>query len=120
MRADITGPNDRRDCYVDEFDLALLTQKWLEENPGYRCDLFEDNDYIVNFRDFSVLAAVWMGDSFGQENQLLSSDLNYDGTVNLLDFAVLAENYSSGLADYEDVSEMSEQWLQKDWLYWPE
>ena len=120
LRADITGPNDRRDCYVDEFDLALLTQKWLEENPGYRCDLFEDNDYIVNFRDFSVLAADWMGDSFSQGNQLLSGDLNFDGIVNLLDFAVLAENYSSGLAGYEDISEMSEQWLQKNWLYWPE
>jgi hypothetical protein len=120
LRADITGPDGRRDCYVDEFDLALLAQKWLEEDPAYRYDLFEDDDNIVNFRDFAVLAASWISDSFGQENQLLSSDLNYDGIVNLLDFAVLAENYSKELADYEDVYKMSEQWLQKDWLYWPQ
>jgi len=120
LRADITGPDGRRDCYVDGFDLALLAQKWLEGNPGYRYDLFEDDDCIVNFRDFTILANSWMGNSFGQGNQLLSGDLNFDGIVNLLDFAVLAENYSSGLADYEDISEMSEQWLQKNWLYWPE
>jgi hypothetical protein len=120
LRADLTGPDGRRDCYVDEFDLKLLAENWLEENPAYRYDLFEDGDDIVNLRDFGVLAEVWTGDSYGQEDKLLSGDLNNDGIVNLLDFAIAAESYSGGQVDYNDISILAEQWLEKNWLYWPE
>ena len=118
LRADLTGPDGRRDCYVDEFDLAMLAQKWLEENTAYRYDLFEDE--TVDFRDFGVLANSWTGDSFGLEDDLLAADLNNDGIVNLLDFAIAAEDYSGGQVNFEDVSILAEQWLQKNWLYWPE
>ena len=118
LRADLTGPDGRRDCYVDEFDLKLLAENWLEENPAYRYDLFEDG--IVNFPDYTIFADNWLRNSYGQEDELLVADLNNDGVVNLLDFAIAAEKHGHGQPDFDDISILAEQWLQKNWLYWPE
>ena len=111
-------PGDfNQDCFVDMNDLKLLAEQWLAEPPAHKYDLFEDSNNIVNFRDFAVFADNWATDSFSyqQEDELLASDLNNDGIVNFLDYAILTEDRTSG--DYEDIAELAEQWLQKSWLY---
>jgi hypothetical protein len=54
-------------------------------------------DYVVDFKDFSVLAADWHSN-----NSPLDAMLSPDGIINLLDLAVLADD-----------------WLQTDPMYYP-
>lgn len=118
-----------QDYYVDIYDLALLTGQWLVKDPNEEYDLFEDEDNIVNFRDFAVFADGWPR-SYGP---LPQADLNDDGIINLRDFAILANHWadegyciradidrsgeSTAVVDYKDLSIMAEQWLRKSWLY---
>ncbi len=43
------------DCYVDEFDLQLLADHWLQEST--EADLNDDND--VDFGDFAIMGNDW-------------------------------------------------------------
>lgn len=126
-----------KDCFVDINDLAALTDQWLDEQPDYLFDLFEDAGETINFSDYAVFADSWLFNSFWEnrddnncyEAELLSSDLNNDGIVDMRDYAVLAGNWAaegdciegdidcSGSVDYDDFSEMAEQWLLRSWLY---
>ncbi len=106
-------PGDiNRDCYVDWFDLEMLAGQWLVESPAEKYDLFRDTDNTVNFNDFAVLADSWMSDSYGQDSNLLATDLNYDGIVNFIDFAILAQDWRAGAADYNDIAILADEWLQ--------
>ncbi len=126
-----------RDCYVDILDLGMLAEEWLAEEPAYNCDLFADDEGIVNLRDFAIFASYWLDNTDWKnwqddncfEIELPAGDLNDDGVVNLRDFAVLAGDWmsrgrcirsdidGSGVVDYGDISKLTEQWLEKNWLY---
>lgn len=43
---------------VDYDDLEQLMAQWLNEGPGLDADLYSDNK--IDFRDFSVLASLWL------------------------------------------------------------
>ena len=115
-------PQDlNRDCYVDMNDLRLFVAQWLQVSPAEKYDLFEDDDNIVDFLDFSVFADAWMGNTYWanwQEDNcyeigVLAMDLNYDGIVNFVDFAIFAADWDS--SDYEDVGRMTDEWLLETW-----
>jgi len=133
-------PEDlNHDCYVDINDFGLLAEQWLTKDPNYRYDLFEDDQGIVDFRDYSVFAASWLDNSDWRNwpanncyvSELLEADLNDDGIVNLQDFAILAGDWlgysdaanikgdinRSKRVDYDDISIMAEEWLMTNWLY---
>lgn len=139
-------PQDlNHDCFVNINDLGALAEQWLAEDPNYGYDLFYDEEDIVNFHDFAVFADYWLGNLMANtywenwpdpncyEIELLSADLNNDGIVNLLDFAILSGDWraegpcikgdidrtgeNAGVVDYRDLSIMAEQWLQRSWLY---
>jgi len=131
-------PQDlNHDCYVNMFDLAMLVEQWLAEEPDYKYDLFQDDGAIVNFRDYSILADRWPDyrdwKNFQDPSflilELLASDLNDDGIVNLRDFAILARDWMaegncirgdinrSKVVDYDDLSKLVEQWLLRSWVY---
>ena len=48
------------DCRVDLYDVEVMSQEWLSE--GIVADIYPQGsrDYIVNFRDFAVLAGKWL------------------------------------------------------------
>ena len=137
-------PEDlNNDCTVDTGDVKILARQWLTLGPWWpadaneRCDLFEDDEYIVNNRDFSNFALRWRADSdangwAGDANfppGLLEADLNDDGIVDLRDFTILSGDWKSPadctrgdidcskMVDYEDVLIMADEWLRISWLY---
>jgi len=104
-------------CYIDMGDLVILAGRWLNESPGGKYDLYRDENDAVDFYDIAVLAGKWMDTSYGQQDQLLEEDFNRDGIVNFVDFAILVKDWYFEPGDYEDISRLSEQWLEKNWLY---
>jgi len=131
-------PEDlNRDCYIDFADFAMLAGYWLEPDPDYKFDLFEDEDNTINQFDLMVFAEGWLDNSdwrnYQEDNcyeaQLPAGDLNDDGAVDLKDFAILADWWrsgqpciradidNSGEVDYDDVSIMADEWLLRSWLY---
>ncbi len=126
-----------RDCYIDFVDFAMLAGHWLEPDPDYEHDLFEDEDNIINELDLMVFSDGWLDNSdwrnYQEDNcyeaELLASDLNDDGVVDLRDFAILAGYWRSGQSciradvdnsgevDYDDISVMADEWLQRSWVY---
>ena len=53
------------DCRVGYEDLALLCQYWLVEisapgDPAKAADLYEDQDNIINFRDWAMVTQNWL------------------------------------------------------------
>ncbi|MFC1676848.1 dockerin type I domain-containing protein [Planctomycetota bacterium] len=125
LRADLN-----MDCYVDWGDVKVLAENWLNLPVDYvgdanekvfdRCDLYEDSNDIINFLDYGVLINSWLGNSIGQESTLLEGDLNEDGIVNFVDFAILTSEMDSNVIDYNEVRVITEQWLEKSWIYWVE
>ena len=105
------------DCVVDFNDLVLLAENWLDCDPGYKYDLFEDADNIVNASDFAVFADEWLTDSYQYRptDELLAYDLNNDGVVDFLDYAMLTEDRN--LESCDPVFELTTDWLLKSWLY---
>jgi hypothetical protein len=76
-----------------------------EDSPAYTLSDFEripfekigfteinvadlNNDVVVDMRDISVFADVWLA-----EERALLADMNVDSLVNFLDFTFLAENW---------------------------
>ena len=114
-------PEDlNRDCYVDMNDLAILAEQWLAEYPDEKYDLFQDDENIVNLFDFAIFANRWMDTTDWRndnaiEFRLLAADLNNDGIVDFRDFAILAKDWDC--RNYDDISELVDEWLQKSWLY---
>ncbi|MCP4709926.1 MAG: DNRLRE domain-containing protein [Planctomycetes bacterium] len=47
------------DCYVDKYDLYLMSNQWLECNGG-SADIVDDGDGCVNLVDYALLAAQWL------------------------------------------------------------
>ncbi len=106
------------DGIVDEFDLKLIADVWLNERS---CEDWHDpNEYFWN-------------DPNLEQFHLLDSDLNDDGIVDLRDFAILANDYDPNSpiendcartnlerddrVDMKDFSILKEDWLLKSWLY---
>lgn len=113
-------PDLDADCDVDWDDLEILASHWLPEiwsQQTVKCNLFTDGE--IDSSDFAVFADYWLTDSFSYDDEhpdsLLSMDLNSDGTVDFIDFAILTVDVDS--PDYGDVSEMASQWLLTSWLY---
>ena len=138
LQGDMSGPSDKRDCYVDNLDLAKVAQLWLQVEPNELYDLYPDDNSIINFPDYSVFAQYWMLDSdwwnWPSDNcyqvPALVEDLNNDGIVNLRDFAELAGGWRKTnvkcdradivrdeTVDETDLSVMFDKWLQKSWMY---
>jgi len=98
----ITG-DFNNDQIVDVYDLAVFVDQWLFEELSY--DLYQDNQNIVNKNSFGVIANNWNSDNaqlagFAAEwlqrdagNADIAPAPDGDGVVNMLDFAVLAENW---------------------------
>jgi len=132
-------PGDlNQSCHIDFLDFAMLAGHWLEPNPAYKYDLYEDEDSIVNEYDLMVFTDGWLDCSKWEDAncfkaELLDADLNDDGVVDLRDFAILAKDWkvegpcirgdiyrfgdSSGVVDYKDVFVLADEWLLKSWLY---
>ncbi len=122
------------DCNVDMLDLEMLAEQWLAEDPNEEYDLFQDG--IVNLRDFAFFADSWVCNTSWENRQddncfemeLPAGDLNNDGIVNLRDFAILARDWMkegncirsdidhSGIADYDDLYRVADEWLLISWL----
>jgi hypothetical protein len=126
-----------RNCYVDVFDLEALTGQWLDEDPNYKYDVCQDGWYTVDFFDYAVFADDWMLNSDSdnwwmascKQAELLSSDLNDDGIVNMLDYAILTGNWQqvgdcirgdidrSKIVDSADLDIFIDEWLSRSWIY---
>jgi hypothetical protein len=77
-------------------NLNPITGEGIELITGLRKtgDFFEDDDNIVNFRDFAVLAAAW-GSQPGDENWDADCDISNpsDGVIDKKDLAVFCDNW---------------------------
>ena len=74
---------------VDAADLLLFANGWLKTTSWYKpIDEDINNDKIVNFEDFALLAGDW-----GIPGRRIPGDLNKDQTVNYLDLLRLAEHW---------------------------
>jgi hypothetical protein len=103
-----------RDCYVDECDLKMLAENWLDEiDPYSKYNLFhigEMDPYgTINFLDFAIFADSWDGNMLDlkmfTEVWLQKVDLNHEynlfhgddvypkGVIDFLDFTIFAENW---------------------------
>jgi hypothetical protein len=88
--------------FVDEKNMNLALR---EDSPAYTLSGFEripfekigfteinvadlNNDVVVDMRDMSVFADVWLA-----EERALVADMNVDSLINFLDFTFLAENW---------------------------
>ena len=121
------------DCYVDFLDFAMLAKHWLEENPAYKYDLFEDG--VVDEYDLEVFAEGWLDCSDWQyencyEVELLAGDIDDSGQVDFRDVSILtggwlapvdcntrADINSDGVVNFEDFAVLAEEWWLKSWLY---
>ncbi len=129
------GSDFDRSRTVDFADLMIFAEYWLEPVVTLLSDLSEDG--VVNFKDFASLTNRWLDNTDWRnwqddncfEIELPAGDLDDDGIVNLRDFAVLAGDWmgrgrcirsdidGSEVVDYGDISKLTEQWLEKSWLY---
>ncbi len=126
-------PEDlNRDCYVDILDLGMLAEEWLGEEAAYNCDLFGDDEGIVNLRDFAIFASYWRDDTCGQSNGCGGSDFYRSGTVDFADLRIFAEYWlepvvtllsdlnTDGAINFKDVAIFANGWLDNtDWRNWP-
>jgi hypothetical protein len=110
-----------RDCYVDFGDVQELADNWLRTDlTGNDDKLNLHYDNTIDLQDFAVLADQWMLCSDWQNDKCvevplnLDADLNEDGIVNFVDYAILMKQPG---ADYSDVNLIKEQWLQRSWLF---
>jgi parallel beta-helix repeat protein len=85
-------------------DVALLVKDWLRQTtwfelPGADMILGDlDSDGDVDFTDFSIFGAAWLTDAGGLEwNPGCDLGVPADGHINIVDLAVLVENWLEGL-----------------------
>jgi hypothetical protein len=120
------------DCYVDFLDFAMLAGWWLEENPAWKYDLFEDG--LVDEYDVAVFAEGWLDcsswdDANCYEVELLAGDIDDSGEVDLSDVSVLGGDWlgagdcikadinDDGVVNFVDFAVLTGQWRQRSWLY---
>ncbi|MBA7666402.1 hypothetical protein ES703_74482 [subsurface metagenome] len=125
-------PEDlNRDCYVDILDLGMLAEEWLGEEPAYNCDLFGDDEGIVNLRDFAIFASYWRDDTCQQSNWCGGSDFDRSRTIDFADLRIFAEYWlepvvtllsdlnTDGAINFKDVAIFANGWLDNtDWENW--
>jgi hypothetical protein len=122
-----------RDCYVNFSDFGMLANHWLEENPAYKYDLFEDG--VVDEDDLKVFAEGWLDCSDWQygncyEVALLAGDVDDSGQVDLRDISRLTDGWlapadcdtradinGDGVVNFGDFAVLAEEWRLKSWLY---
>ncbi len=105
-----------QDCYVDEYDLSMFADHWLDETQDPNIyNLFGSND--VNMPDYAVFANDWMETTYGQDGQYLAFDKNLDGIVNFEDYAELVRNWDTQGIDYNQLADFKDQWLQTNWVF---
>jgi hypothetical protein len=105
-----------RDCFVNESDLKELANHWLfeVEDPN-KYDLYDSN--MIDFMDYSIFAQYWMGSSYVQDEQYLEGDINMDGIVNFVDYAMLIELGDIVSGDVESLEAFVDDWLKTNWMY---
>jgi len=125
-------PEDlNRDCYVDILDLGMLAEQWLAEEPAYNCDLFEDDESIVNLRDFAIFALYWRDNNCRQSGGCGGSDFDRSGTVDSADLMIFTEYWlepvvtllsdlsKDGVVNFKDFASLTNRWLDNtDWENW--
>jgi len=125
-------PEDlNRDCYVDILDLEMLAGQWLAEEPAYNCDLFADDEGIVDLRDFAIFASYWRDSACRQSNGCGGSDFDRSGTVDSADLMIFTEYWLKpvvillsdlnidGVVNFKDVAIFADGWLNNtDWNNW--
>jgi hypothetical protein len=125
-------PEDlNRDCYVDILDLEMLAKEWLAEEPAYNCDLFADEESIVNLRDFAVFGSYWRDDTCQSSNGCRGSDFDGSRMVDSADLTIFAEYWlepvvtllsdlnKDRVINFEDVAIVAGGWLDNtDWENW--
>ena len=129
------GSDFNRSGTVDFTDLKIFAEHWLGQVVFLLSDLAEDD--VVNFNDFAFFAEMFTSNTdwknWQEENcfemELLASDLDYNGIVNLRDLAILIGDLGSGgpcnrsdiddsgIVDYRDIAKLADEWLLKSWLY---
>jgi hypothetical protein len=106
------------DCFVNFIDYGMLANHWMDEVEDY--NMFDlDPNNVIDANDLEIFLVDWLGTSYGQEDQYIESDLNYDGIVNFVDYGML------DFSEYTDPNNLSdelvtliEQWLWTNWMYW--
>ena len=101
IACDIAEPRDGR---VDQRDLAAMTEVWLGTlaDPNTLSDIADINqDYVVNFGDYAVMAAAWLADDEPMAEWKAACDIAEpnDGLINGLDFAVFSGLWGFELPD---------------------
>lgn len=127
-------PGDlNRDCVVDEQDLEMLTDVWLDWiDSRDKYNLYDSNDVepygVINFRDYAVLAdvrdcndysdmeeftSVWLDEvePADEMNLYRGDDVGPYGVINFRDYAVFADIRDSN--DYSDLQAFTGVWLLK-------
>jgi len=129
------GSDFNRSGDVDFADLMMFAEHWLGQVTFLLSDLTEDKR--MDFRDYAGLTNRWLDNTdwmnWQDENcfelELPASDLDYDGIVNLRDFAIVVGDWmsegpcirgdidGSELVYYDDIAKLADEWLLKSWLY---
>ena len=68
--------------------------------------------------DYAIFANNWMSDSYKGAEEILEYDLNPDGIVNFVDYAML-ENLTliEPNQPHPDVNDLINEWLETNWTY---
>lgn len=119
------------DCYVDMSDLKVLAGQWLAEELNEEYDLFQDEEVIINFRDFATFASYWQDNNCPQANWCGGSDFNRSGTVDFADLMIFAEHWlgqvtlllsdlsEDEVVNFEDFAGFANGWTDNsDWENW--
>jgi hypothetical protein len=114
----------------------MLAGWWLEENPAWKYDLFEDS--VVDEHDVMVFAEGWLDCSYWEnwqddncyEVELLAGDIDDSGQVDLRDVSIFTSDWlapvdcgtradinGDGVVNFQDFAVLAEEWWQKSWLY---
>jgi hypothetical protein len=106
------------DCFVNFIDYGILANHWMEEVEDFSMIDLDPNN-VIDGNDLEIFLEDWLGDSNGLEDEYIESDLNLDGIVNFVDYAMLDfSEYSDPNNLPDNIETLLEQWLWTNWMYW--
>jgi hypothetical protein len=125
-------PEDiNRDCYVDIFDLKLLSEQWLAQEMNDEYDLFPDEELIINLPDFATFASYWQDQDCPQSNWCQGSDFDRSGVVDFSDLMIFADHWlgqviyllsdlsGDNFVNFADFTSLANRWQDNtDWRNW--
>jgi hypothetical protein len=106
------------DSFVNFIDYGILANHWMEEVEDFSMIDLDPNN-VIDGNDLEIFLEDWLGDSNGLEDEYIESDLNLDGIVNFVDYAMLDfSEYSDPNNLPDNIETLLEQWLWTNWMYW--